>query len=263
MPVHTSHAPGTPSFTDLATTDVAGAKAFYGAVFGWTFVDNPTDIGTVYTMARQGDHDAAGIMEQPAEQVQMGIPPMWNTYVTVADVAESVGKVEGLGGSVHMPPMDVMDAGVMAVVADPTGAVLCLWQAKEGIGSEIVNEHGALTWNEVTTPDVAAAVAFYSGLFGWGTDTMDMGDQGPYTVFMLGEDGVAGAQPPQMEGIPPHWGTVFAVDDCDAAAAAAAANGGTVVAGPFDMPPIGRGAVIADPAGAMFQIIQPAEPDGA
>lgn len=260
MPTRTSHEPGTPSFTDLSTTDVDGAKAFYGAIFGWSFVDNPTDIGSVYTMAQKGDHAAAGMMTQPPEQAEMGIPPMWNTYVTVADVNESVGKVDGLGGSVHMPPMDVMDAGVMAIVADPTGAVLCLWQAKEGIGAEVVNEHGTLCWNEVTTPDVPAAVAFYSGLFGWGTDSMEMGDQGTYTVFMNGHDGIAGAQNPPMDGIPPHWGTVFAVDDCDATAAAVTANGGTVLNGPFDMPPIGRGAVIADPAGAMFQIIQMAEP---
>ena len=255
MPTRTEHAPGTPSFTDLATTDAAGAKAFYGAVFGWSFVDNETDIGTIYTMAQQGGRDVAGIMTQPSEQVEMGIPPMWNTYVTVADVHETIGEVEALGGSVHMPPMDVMDAGIMAVIADPTGAVCCVWQPKAGIGSEVVNEHGALCWNEVMTGDVPAAAAFYAGLFGWSTQEMDMGDAGVYTVFMLGERGIAGGTGlPPVEGVPPHWGTVFAVDDCDAVAAAVAEHGGSVMAGPFDTP-MGRSAACADPSGAVFQII--------
>ncbi len=259
MPTRTEYQHGTPSWIDLSTSDVDASRAFYGPVFGWDFEANPTDQGGEYVMARKGEHAAAGIMQQQPEQAAMGIPPMWNTYITVDDVAATVEQVDGAGGSVMMPPMPVMDAGTMAVVVDPTGAVVCLWQADQHIGSEVVNEHGALCWNEVITPDVPAATAFYGALFGWGTETMDMGEQGEYTVFMLGEHGVAGAMNPPIDGIPPHWGTVFAVDDIDATLQAVTDAGGTVVAGPFDTP-VGRSGACTDPQGASFQIIQLAEP---
>ena len=256
MTVRTEYAHGTPSWIDLSTTDVDSARTFYGSVFGWDFEENPTDQGAPYIMARKGEHAAAGMMQQQPAQAEMGIPPMWNTYVTVDDIDATVAKVDSAGGSVMMPPMQVMDAGSMAVVADPTGAVACMWQPDQHIGCQVVNEHGALCWNEVMTSDVPTAAAFYSELFGWGTEQMEMGDQGTYTVFTLGDDGVAGGTAlPPVEGIPPHWGTVFAVDDCDATLAAVAEAGGSVMAGPFDTP-IGRSGACADPQGAAFQIIQ-------
>lgn len=256
MPVRTEYAHGTPSWTDLSTSDPEAAKAFYAAVFGWEYIENPTDQGGVYIMATASGKNAAGMMQQQPEQAQMGIPPMWNTYISVDDVDVTLGKVTEAGGSVMMPSMDVMDSGKMAVIVDPTGAVVCLWQADQHIGAEVVNEHGTLCWNEVMTADVPAAAAFYGELFGWGTQEMDMGEMGTYTVFTLDseENGVAGGTGLPTEGVPPHWGTVFSVDDCDAAAARVGEAGGTVVAGPFDMP-IGRGAACADPQGAMFQII--------
>ncbi|NNE11442.1 MAG: VOC family protein [Ilumatobacter sp.] len=256
MTVRTSYQHGTPSWIDLSTSDPDAARKFYGALFGWEFDVNPTDQGGDYIMARKGEHAAAGMMQQQPEQAAMGIPPMWNTYVTVDDIEATVGEVEGAGGSVMMPPMQVMEAGHMAVIADPTGAVVCLWQAEQHIGSEVVNEPGALCWNEVMTNDVPTASAFYSQLFGWGTDEMDMGEMGTYTVYMLGEDAIAGGTGlPPVEGVPPHWGTVFAVADCDATLEAVTANGGQVMAGPFDTP-VGRSGACADPQGATFQIIQ-------
>jgi predicted enzyme related to lactoylglutathione lyase len=260
MPERTSYAHGTPSWVDLSTTDTAAAQEFYGALFGWEFEANPTDQGGEYLMARKGGKAAAGMMQQQPAQAEAGMPPMWNNYVTVTDIGETLGKVEAAGGSVMMPPMEVMDAGHMAVVGDPTGAAICLWQAKEHIGAEVVNEPGALVWNECQTPDVAAAAKFYQELFGWGTDEMDMGPAGVYTVFTLNSEGVAGAMPPPMEGIPPHWGAVFAVDDCDGCVETARGAGGTILAGPMDIP-VGRQAVIADPAGATFTVIKMADPE--
>jgi len=256
MTVRTAYEHGTPSWIDLSTTDVAGARVFYTSIFGWTYDVNPTDQGGEYIIARKGEHATAGLSRQRPEQAASGVPPMWNTYVTVTDVAAAVETATDAGGTVMMPPMQVMEAGAMAIVADPTGAVVCLWQPGGHIGAEVVNEHGALCWNEVMTDDVPAAAAFYSKLFGWGTQEMDMGDQGTYTLFVLGEHGVAGGTGlSPAEGAPPHWSTVFAVDDCDATLATTTAAGGTVMAGPFDTP-VGRSGVCADPQGAVFQIIQ-------
>ena len=115
-----------------------------------------------------------------------------------------------------MEPFDVMEAGRMAAVADPTGGVVNLWTPKTLIGAELVNEHGSMSWNELVTPDVATAVAFFAEVIGWTTQTM-AGPGADYTVFMAGERGIAGTVPPQQEGIPPHWDVYFAVDDSDKA----------------------------------------------
>ncbi|MEO1061274.1 MAG: VOC family protein [Actinomycetota bacterium] len=259
MPTRTSYAHGTPSWIDLATTDVAGARAFYAELFGWSFEENPTDQGGSYVMASKAGSATAGMMTQPDEQREMGLPPMWNSYVTVDDMAATVGRVEGAGGKVMAPPFDVMDAGVMAVIVDPSGGVISLWQPKEHIGAQVVNEHGALIWNELISPDVPAAAAFYGEVLGWGTQEMDMGEMGTYTVFTLDGEGIGGAMAPPMDGMPPHWGVYFAVDDAEATIAAVTAAGGAVVNPPTPSPP-GIIAVVQDPQGAMFSIMQPAEP---
>lgn len=257
MPVQTSYAHGTPSFIDLSTTDPEAAQTFYGALFGWTFETNPTDDGGEYHMARIDGKTAAGMMQKP--EAMADVPSMWSSYVTVSDLDQTLAAVEAAGGSIFMPSMPVMTAGTMAVVADPVGAVLCLWQAKDNIGSEVVNEHGALTWTECQTPDVSAASAFYGELFGWTTEEMDMGPAGTYTVFLRSGDGVAGAMNPPADGIPPHWAVVFAVDDCDQCTDQALEAGGAILMPPMDIP-VGRQAVLADPQGAVFGVIALAEP---
>lgn len=256
MTIRTSYAHGTPSWIDLATTDVAAAREFYGGLFGWVFEENPTDVGEPYVMASKGEHAAAGMMTQAAEQREMGLPPLWNSYVSVDDIVATTAKVEGAGGKVMAPPFDVMDAGKMAVIVDPTGAVISLWQAVNHIGAGVVNEHGAFSWNELVSPDVPAAAAFYGEVFGWGVDEMDMGEMGSYFVFTIDGEGIAGGMAPPMEGMPAHWGVYFQVDDIEATVAAATAAGATVM-NPPTASPAGTLAHLADPQGGMFAVIQP------
>ncbi|MEZ5170998.1 MAG: VOC family protein [Acidimicrobiia bacterium] len=258
MPERTSYPAGTPSYVDLSTTDPEAARAFYGALFGWEYeiASGPQEGG--YASAMKNQKMVAGIFQQQKEHADMGMPPAWNTYVTVDDVDATAGRVTSAGGQVLAPPFDVMDAGRMTVTMDPTGAALCFWQPKGGIGSELVNEHGTLTWNELVTPDVDTAVAYYGDLLGWGTEAMDMGDF-TYTVWTLGGSHVGGAMPPPMEGIPPHWAVYFAVDDCDGTVETAKANGATALTEPMDSPP-GRMCALVDPQGAAFHVIQLAEP---
>jgi uncharacterized protein len=157
---------------------------------------------------------------------------------------------------VAMAPFDVMDAGRMAFVIDPAGAGVALWQANQHIGATLVNEPGAVVWNELVTdnPDV---VAFYEQVLGMTAGKTDMGG-GEYTMFEVDGQPVGGTTAPPMPGIPNHWHVYFAVADADAAAAKATElGGGLVVPGPFDTP-AGRIAVISDPQGAVFSIIQPA-----
>ncbi|HEC11171.1 MAG TPA: VOC family protein [Acidimicrobiales bacterium] len=260
MPTRTEYKAGTPSWIDLMTTDVAAAQEFYGRLFGWEYVANPTEQGTDYIMAFKKQQPVSGMAEQPAEQSQAGIPPMWNTYVSVDDLEATVAKVEAAGGSVMMPPMKVEDAGTMAVIVDPAGAVVCCWQKIQHAGAGLVNEDGALIWNELITPDPAAVTGFYSEVFGWQPETMTM-DGNDYTVMNVDGEGVAGAMATPAEGIPPHWGVYFAVDDCDGCVAAAREAGGQILMPPMDTP-VGRMAAIMDPQGATFSVMTPAEPPG-
>lgn len=256
MTERTEYQHGVPSWIDLQTTDQDAAKQFYSELFGWSYQDDPVPQGGVYSMAQRNGRDVAAISTQQPGQREAGIPPAWNSYVTVDDIDASTGKVAGAGGSVMMEPFDIMDAGRMSVVGDPTGAVIALWQKKNHIGAGLVNEHGTLTWNELISPEVTRAAEFYSEIFGWTTDTMDMGDMGDYTVFNLNGEAIAGAMAPPMEGMPPHWGVYFNVDDCDAAVGKASELGASVMAEPVDSP-VGRMAHLVDPQGAHFAVIQP------
>ena len=253
MPTMTSYAQGTPNWVDLQTSDQDAAKAFYTGLFGWTYDDQPIPQGPVYSMAMLGSHPVAAIASQTPELAAAGAPPMWNTYLAVDSVDEAAGRVEAVGGKVGMAPFDVVDAGRMALVMDPAGAPVALWQANQHIGATLVNEPGAVTWNELITTD-PGSVKFYADVLGMTTSTMDMGG-GPYTVFEAGGRMVGGTTAPQMPGVPNHWHVYFEVADADAAAAKAAELGGTVIVPPLDIP-VGRIEVIGDPLGAVFSIIK-------
>ena len=253
MPTRDSYAQGTPNWVDLQTTDQAAAKAFYTGVFGWSYDDQPMDGGAVYSMAKIGDESVAAIAPQSPELAAAGAPSMWNTSLAVDSVDEASAKVGPAGGTVAMEPFDVMDAGRMAFVIDPSGAAVALWQAKQHIGAGLVNEPGTVIWNELIT-DNPDAVGFYEQVLGVTTSTADMGEN-KYTMFEVGGQQVGGTMPPQMPGVPNHWHVYFAVADADATAAKIKQAGGSIVAEPFDTP-IGKMAVAADPQGAVFSLFQ-------
>lgn len=260
MPEMTTYGHGLPCWADLATPDPARAKDFYSALFGWQYTEPPTgdpDVG--YVMAMLGDRPVAGMLPLTDEMAASGVPPRWTCYVAVDDVDATTAEVEGAGGSVLRPPMDVVEAGRMALVADPTGAALGLWQGKQHKGALVVNEPSAMCWIELTSPDPAKAAAFYEQLLGW--THQDLGEEmGHYVVFSApggGEDGIAGAMAPPSPAIPPSWGVYFAVEDCDATGALAQVEGASMLLEPTDIPTVGRFAVLMDPTGAPFSILQP------
>ena len=258
MPVRQSHTHGTPSWCDMSSRDIEAAKAFYTAVFGWEMHTAPEPEAGGYTMALKDGKAAAALMPQQEEQIEMGIPPYWSTYITVDDVDAMPAKVEAAGGSVMAPPFDVMTAGRMMVAVDAAGAVFCMWEAREAIGSEVVNEPGAYTWAELYTTDPANDAGFYADLLGLTVASEDMGGM-PMTFLQQGDQGVASVLPIMgPEGTPPHWLPYFGVDDCDASLAQIQELGGQVFNGPMDIPP-GRFAVVSDPEGAIFAIIALAE----
>lgn len=253
MPSRSSYAEGTPCWVDLQTTDTNAAKAFYGALLGWEFDDQPIPGDGVYSMALKRGEQVAAVSRLSEDMVAQGMPPLWNTYIAVDDVDATAGRAAAAGGRTLMDPFDVMDAGRMAWVIDPSGAAVGLWQAAGHIGATLVNEPGALVWNELVSSDLAAALPFYESLVGLTAQDSPLGDM-PYTTLHVGEAMVGGATAPQMEGIPNHWHVWFAVADADEAAAIATSAGGRALLDPLDLP-IGRFAALADPQGAAFSVI--------
>lgn len=251
MSQRTSYTQGTPNWVDLQTTDPDAAKSFYGQLFGWRYDDMPMPQGPVYSMAVKDDGVVAAIVPQSPDMAAQGVPPTWNTYLAVDDVDAVAARVEPAGGKLLMAPFDVLEAGRMAVVMDPTGAVVALWQAKAHIGATRLNEPGTVTWNELMTDNESAAVAFYQRVVGLTTSTIEFGE-GTYTIFTSGEDTVAGTCP-APPGVPNHWHVYFAVEDVSETARRATELGGTVVNGPMDIP-IGTMAVLRDPQGGVFSV---------
>jgi uncharacterized protein len=249
----TGYAPGTFSWTDLATTDVAAAKSFYQGLFGWSAEDLPVGDGVFYSMMSVGDKHVAAIAPQPQAQRDAGVPPVWQSYVTVASADAAAARAGELGGTVHAGPFDVMEAGRMAVIQDPHGAFFNVWEPRANIGAALVNAPGALVWNELGTPDLDGASAFYSGLFGWRLEPL-ADSPGPYLVIKNGDASNGGMHPPAgPPGTPPNWLVYFGVEDIDAGLAKVSELGGTTLAGPIDIG-IAKIGVVVDPQGAVFAL---------
>ena len=223
-------------------------------------MDEPTDEpGVSYTMANRDGRTAAGMMQLSPQMAESGMPPVWTTCVSVVDLEQSVALVEPAGGTVLQPPMSVMDAGRMAVIADPSGAVFALWEAAAHIGAEVVNEAGALVWNELTTPEPTEVLPFYEAVLGWTTEVTPM-PEGEYFVFHVtggNEQGIAGAMAPPMPGMPPFWSVYFQVDDVEATVAKASELGAQVLMEATEMEMVGTLAVMSDPQGAVFSLMAP------
>jgi predicted enzyme related to lactoylglutathione lyase len=248
----TDYAPGTPTWIDLGAPDIPKAAAFYGSLFGWTAeAAEPVDeTGGYHTFMYKG-LPVAGL--GPAQNPG---PPYWASYFAVTDADATVAKAKGLGATVLAEPMDVMEQGRMAVLADPTGAVFSLWQAGVHHGAQLVNEPNTWCWNELATRDLDTAKAFYRDLFDAG-----LGGAPEYVELEIGGESIAGMMPmPEMvpAQVPAYWGVYVAVDDCDAAVAKAEGLGASLVTGPMEVP-VGRFAVLADDQGAMFAVIKMVE----
>jgi uncharacterized protein len=179
-------------------------------------------------------------------------PPHWNCYVTVESVDDTTRRAAELGAGVVAEPFDVMDLGRMAVIADPTGAALCLWEPKSNPGAQLVNAPGAMTWNDLVTPDADAAAEFYSGLFGWTVE--EIPNANGYRVIRNGERTNGGVFPADPAGgTPPNWMPYFGHEDVDRLLGEIEGLGGVVHNGPLQMLQ-GTIAVLGDPQGAVFAV---------
>jgi uncharacterized protein len=256
VPEFTSYTTGTPCWSDVTSTDLPRAVEFYTALFGWDANVAPQPEAGGYTMfSLKGKSVAAGSPPQ-----QEGMPSHWTTYLASDDVDATAAKIREAGGTVLVDPFDVFDAGRMTVAQDPTGAVFGVWQAGNHIGAELANEPRTMNWNECQTNDPAAAAAFYEAVFGVEVKAFPTAEgRPPYNVIHVAGRGVAGIFEinEYMGDVPPNWSTVFSVANHDETVAKAKELGGTTLMQGLDIPEIGRLAVLKDPTGAVFQVLQP------
>jgi uncharacterized protein len=248
-----------PVWTDLATSDVQGASKFYSAVFGWKVEVSTEPQYGGYATATSGGKDVAGIAPKQMEQQ----PTAWTVYIGTPNAAETAKKMEAAGGKIIAPAMEIGDQGHMAIVQDPSGAYIGLWQATNMQGSQSTGAN-SMGWAELNARGFDKAEPFYKKVFGWGEKKTPASAENPteYTEFQLHGASIAGGMemnPMVPAQVPSYWMVYFNVDNVDKAFDKVIEHGGKEMMSPMDMPG-GRFAIVSDPQGASFGLLKMEEP---
>lgn len=254
MPVRDSAPSGAPCWADLWTSDVERSGKFYGELFGWEAQEPSAEFGGYFMFTRDGVPVAGGM----SDMGDMPANNTWKIYLAARDIAKTIEVAEGEGAQIHVPSMPVADLGIQAVLADPTGATIGVWQPGSFPGFTVLDEHGAPSWFELQTRDHASALNFYRSVFGWDLQTVGDSDEFRYSVMRNpGGDGeLAGIMDAKNflpEGVAPWWVVYWEVDDVTASVEVVKSLGGSVVSEAEDTP-YGRIAWVTDPAGAQFKL---------
>jgi predicted enzyme related to lactoylglutathione lyase len=251
MPEILKPAPGSFCWVEHASADPAAAQAFYGALFGWTFTPAHTmSDGSRYVMAQLKGVNVGGFTTLQGKAV----PTRWRSYIAVDDARATLSAAAAQGAQTLMDAEDVGD-GVIALLKDPTGAPLVLIQSRRSLGPWLYGEMGAASWSELLTTDLELARRFYAGVFAWDAEVARVGTM-PYVVFSGGGD-VIGGMAPAPKDHPNGWILYFRVPDAADALARALAAGAGVSVPVTDWGGVGRWALLKDPSGAPFGILQP------
>jgi predicted enzyme related to lactoylglutathione lyase len=246
-----------PAWVDLATPDPEGSREFYSKLLGWQMTVSSDPQYGGYATAKLGDRSVGGIGPKQDEHA----PTAWSLYIGAQDVDALAGRVAEAGGTIVAPAFDVGDQGRMAVLQDPTGGTIALWQWSE-MGDFLADAPNAFGWAELNARGVERAIPFYERLFGWSHKTSEgTDDSPPYTEFTLDGESIAGAwemSPMVPAEVPSYWQVYFNVDDVDGAFRRAVDAGGSETVAPQDFPG-GRFAILSDPQGASFGLLKTAE----
>ncbi len=256
------HPAGHPSWVELATSDVAGARPFYEALFAWTLTQsNPDGPGDYFMWQHQG-HDIAGMYTLAGPALEKGVRPHWMVYFAVDDADALAAKVKDAQGALLFPPFDVGQSGRSAWCVDRHGAMFCGWQALSHCGMKVKGGPGTLNWVELATPELDVSLHFYTNIFPWTAEERSPDERGiptRYIEWMVDGAPIGGAlqMTAEWKGVPPHWVPYFQVADAPATVALAQELGGKAPYGHFGMAGVGQLALIQDPQGVAFMIIQP------
>jgi len=243
---------------ELGTTNRNAAKTFYANLFGWTSEDMEMGPGMAYTIFRVGGNDVAGAYELMKEQVAAHVPPHWMPYIRVENADASASKAVSLGAQQIVAPSDIPNVGRFAVLQDPTGATISIFQPGQHRGFTNFGDIGAPCWEDLNTPDPEKAATFYGEWLGW---RFDLGKDGyRHIINGTSKEDMIGGIPPHMHappGTPAHWMTYFHTADCKASAGKAEQLGGHTMMPAQLFQDVGTIAVLADPQGAAFALYQP------
>jgi predicted enzyme related to lactoylglutathione lyase len=250
-----------PVWTDLSTSDPSAARDFYAKLFGWKVEVNPDPQYGGYALAKIGGKDVAGIGPKQMEEA----PSAWTVYIGTTDAEDTAKKAQAAGGTVIVPTMDVGDQGKMAIIQDPSGAMIGVWQAQAMTGAQVIDKPNSMGWAELNSRGVGKAKPFYTKLFNWGEKVTPAQGEGQveYTEFQAGGQSIAGAMemnPMVPAEVPSYWLVYFNVDNVDQAFKKAKEAGAQEMLAPQDMPG-GRFAIVSDPQGAAFGLLK-MEPQG-
>jgi predicted enzyme related to lactoylglutathione lyase len=243
-----------PAWVELASSDAAASRDFYAKLFGWNIEVNPDPQYGGYAIANIGDQQVGGI--GPTQSPDQ--PTAWSLYIGTDDASATAEKAKAAGGTIAAPAFDVGDQGRMAVLQDPSGAFISVWQATamRPFRSDSPNSLG---WAELNARDVRSVLPFYQQLFDWTAKESAMGEgQPPYIQFELDGDNVAGAwemNPNMPANAPSYWQIYFNVDDIDGTFQKATGFGATEMIAPQAFPG-GRFAIVADPQGATIGLLK-------
>lgn len=241
---------------ELMTTDAKAAESFYAEVVGWKTCDSGVP-GVDYTLLLAGDVPVAGLMSLPKEACDAGARPGWVGYVGVDDVDAYVARIGKAGGATHVPPTDIPQVGRFAMVADPQGAVFCLFRPNAEMPQPAnPTQPGNIGWHELMAGDGGKAFDFYAGLFGWTkAEAVDLGPMGRYQLFAAGGQPIGGMMTKPPEVPIPSWSYYFQVDSIAAALERLKAAGASVTNGPMEVPGGSWIVQASDPQGAAFSLV--------
>lgn len=244
-------------WAELCSSDWLAAKPFYLSLFDWTAIDQPIGPDCYYTITKKEGSDIAAMYQMMKEQTDAGIQSHWLAYIAVEQVDELAQKAQALGATVIHGPHDVPGAGRMVMLEEPGGAVFALWQGREHMGTQRKLETNVPYWHELASKDAAKSREFYSALLGWEVQIKPMEGM-DYSLFCFNGKPVAGLleMTDEWGDAPPHWMIYFAVEHTDSMVEKAQQLGGNVCVPAFDVPEVGRFAVLTDPSGAVFSVIQ-------
>ncbi|MGH7687417.1 MAG: VOC family protein [Candidatus Dormibacteria bacterium] len=254
-----------PGWLDLSSTDAAASRDFYSKLFGWEATVIPDPAAGGYAMAVLDGKEVGGI--GPVQNPEQ--PSAWTIYILVENADDAVTRSRDAGATVLMEPMEVMGQGRMAIIGDPSGAAIGLWQPMGHAGWEVEGVPGSVCWVELTARNFPAARKFYADVFGWTAVKFDApdGQAQPglpeYFTFKLGDADAFGGgleTPADVPAeVPSYWQPYFLVTDTDAMTEKAKELGATVLMGPAEAPNVGRWSILHDPQGAIFAVLQAPE----
>lgn len=237
--------PGAFVWHEIRTPDMATAKAFYTALFGWTLTDAEMP-GAEYYLIQNGTKQIGGLFK-----LEDDMPAHVGSFISVPDVDAAAATVVAAGGQVCLGPMDIPGIGRFAQILDPQGAFVALYRDLKGDPDTADTQNHDFCWDQLQTPDLDGAAAFYHRVVGWTADrpAPDMG------IFRMGEL-MEASFGPAPDGVPPNWLTLIAVADLAAQTAKAESLGATILAADVPAGPYGRYSVVQDPTGAVFGLFQ-------